>query len=274
MQRMGIEEVNRIKKKFETYELHPHYREHEAAITSEEASKHRGDTLKQGIKALLFTDGKSEFVIVNVPADKKVDVKKVAQQKGWSRGATRMATQEEVLEQTGCQIGAVPPFGHKNALPILVDTGIYENQKHDARPHPKGLPFGQMSRIGKFLNTVENKYILEVRLRRSGVWQRRLCHQKLKVFECHREQQFSRFGCRKFLESGNFLTRESQNPCDSLCSGSDPSLKAGVSVGPRHDESAFNIGLRTHSVKILTSEMKLLFEKEHAHEGIFIKEDA
>ena len=53
-----------------------------------------------------------------------------------------------------------------------------KDQKHDARPHPKGLPFGQ------------------IRLRRSGVWQRR-----------------SRFGC----------------------SGSDPSLKAGVSVGPRHN---------------------------------------
>src|SRR3989338_9572576 len=77
-------------------------------------------------------------------------------------------------------------------------------QKHDARPHPKGLPFGQMSRIGKFLNTVENKYILEVRLRRSGVWQRRSC-----------------FGC----------------------SGSDPSLKAGVSVGPRHDKGIFKRSL-------------------------------
>src|SRR3989344_1281849 len=52
-------------------------------------------------------------------------------------------------------------------------------QKHDARPHPEGLPFGQ------------------IRLRRSGVWQRRSC-----------------FGC----------------------SGSDPSFKAGVSIGPRHEK--------------------------------------
>ncbi len=55
----------------------------------------------------------------------------------------------------------------------------YGNQKNDAPPHPEGLPFGQ------------------IRLRRSGVWQRR-----------------SFFGC----------------------SGSDPSLKAGVSVDPRHEE--------------------------------------
>ena len=48
----------------------------------------------------------------------------------WSKGATRMATQEEVMEKTGCETGAVPPFGHKNAIPILVDKGVYENQEN------------------------------------------------------------------------------------------------------------------------------------------------
>ena len=127
---MGNTEVERIKKKFVEYDLHPTYREHEAVITSEEASKTRGDLLKQGIKALLFTNGKKDFVIVDLPADKKVDQKKVASTMNWSKGATRMATQEEVMEKTGCEIGAVPPFGHKNAIPILVDKGVYENQKN------------------------------------------------------------------------------------------------------------------------------------------------
>ena len=42
-----------------------------------------------------------------------------------------MATPEEVIFQTGCEIGAVPPFGHKEIIPILVDFGVYDNH-HNA----------------------------------------------------------------------------------------------------------------------------------------------
>jgi len=49
---------------------------------------------------------------------------------GWSKGKTRMATAEEVLQKTGCEIGAVPPFAHKEQLQILVDKEIYNNQEN------------------------------------------------------------------------------------------------------------------------------------------------
>jgi len=163
---MGIEEVNRIKEEFLELKLHPIYLEHKAVITSEDASKTRGFELKQGIKALLFTDTKDNWVIVNIPADKRVDIKKVATQLEWSKSKIRMGTQEEVLEKTGCEIGAVPPFGHKDKIPILVDKEIYDNE-----------------------------------------------------------------------------------------------------------ESAFNIGTRTNSVKIQTQEMKLLFDKIEAIEGDFVKQE-
>lgn len=126
---MCIEEVDRIKKFFEQLQLHPTYREHAPVLTSEEASKTRGDQLREGIKALLFTNGVNEWVIVDLPADQKVDKKKVAEVMGWSKGKIRMATSEEVLEKTGCEIGAVPPFAHKEKIQILVDVGIYQNQK-------------------------------------------------------------------------------------------------------------------------------------------------
>ncbi len=161
---MGLEEVNRIKNIFTELGLHPTYREHQAVITSEEAARTRGDQLKQGIKALLFTNGDNQWVIVDVPADQKVDQKRVAEVLGWSKGKVRMATPEEVMQKTGCEIGAVPPFGHKEQIQILVDEGVYNNQ-----------------------------------------------------------------------------------------------------------ESAFNIGLRTHSIKILTAEMKIIFQKVKAIEGVFVK---
>jgi prolyl-tRNA editing enzyme YbaK/EbsC (Cys-tRNA(Pro) deacylase) len=125
---MGAEEVERIKKFFSELNITPEYIEHEPVITSEDAAKTRGFKLKQGIKALLFTNGNNEWVLVAIPADKKVDTKKVAEYFGWSKNKTRMATPEEVLEKTGCEIGAVPPFGHKELLPVLVDLGVYENE--------------------------------------------------------------------------------------------------------------------------------------------------
>ena len=47
---------------------------------------------------------------------------------GWIKSKTRMATPDEVLEKTGCEIGSVPPFGHKEIIKILVDEGVFENQ--------------------------------------------------------------------------------------------------------------------------------------------------
>ncbi|OGI64772.1 hypothetical protein A3H53_00475 [Candidatus Nomurabacteria bacterium RIFCSPLOWO2_02_FULL_40_10] len=124
---MSLNELEKIKSEFARLSLRPTYLEHEPVITSEDAAKTRGFELKQGIKALLFTDGKNNWVIVDIPADRKGDQKKIASCLGWSKGSTRMATPEEVLEITGCEIGSVPPFGHKTAIPILVDTLVFEN---------------------------------------------------------------------------------------------------------------------------------------------------
>lgn len=161
---MAEAEVERIKEFFNRMNIQPTYLEHKAVITSEDAASTRGFKLKQGIKAILFTNDGNEWVVVDVPADKKVDSKKVAEKIGWSKSKTRIATEQEVADKTGCQIGAVPPFGHKEEIKIFVDTGVYDNE-----------------------------------------------------------------------------------------------------------ENAFNIGLRTHSVKIKTSDMKKVFEKINAEEGIFSK---
>ena len=124
---MSSNELEKIKSEFTRLGLHPTYLEHEPVITSEDAAKTRGFELKQGIKSLLFTDGKNNWAIVDVPADRKADQKKIATQMGWSKGSTRMATPEEVENITGCEIGSVPPFGHKTLVPILVDVNVFEN---------------------------------------------------------------------------------------------------------------------------------------------------
>ena len=126
---MAQEEVTRIKEFFSELGIHPVYMEHEAVITSEDAAKTRGFELRQGIKAILFTNDTGGWVIADIPADKKVDAKRVAEQLGWSKNKIRMATPDEVMQKTGCELGAVPPFGHKESLSIVVDTGVYKNNE-------------------------------------------------------------------------------------------------------------------------------------------------
>ena len=159
---MGVEEVSRIKKIFEQLNLHTIYREHQAVITSEEAAKTRGDQLHQGIKALLFTNGDNQWVVVDVPADKKVDQKKVAETLGWPKGKIRMAAPEEVMHKTGCEIGAVPPFGHKDKIRIIVDIGVYENQKSafniGLRTHSVKIPTSEMKIVFNQLGAIEGNF--------------------------------------------------------------------------------------------------------------------
>ena len=126
---MGFEELERIKETFSKLDLHPVYIEHEPVIASKDAARTRGFELKQGIKAIVMTNGNNDWVVVDIPANKKVDMKKVADEIGWPRGKIRMANPEEVMKKTGCEVGAVPPFGHKNKIKTLIDNEIYDNKE-------------------------------------------------------------------------------------------------------------------------------------------------
>ena len=160
---MGVEEMNRIKDAFTALNMHPVYSEHEPVVTSEDASRIRGVELKSGIKTLLFTNGKDDWIVVNIPADKKVDVKKVANNLGWSKNSIRMGTEEEVIEKTGCQIGAVPPFGHKDRIHLLIDVDVYDNKESNfnigLRTNSVNIPTVEMKILFQKLKSVEGDFI-------------------------------------------------------------------------------------------------------------------
>lgn len=162
---MSFNELNRIKEELSRLHLNPIYFEHEPVITSEQAAQTRGFALKQGIKALLFTNGNGEWVIVDIPADQKVHLKKVVEVLGWSKRDMRMATPKEVVEITGCEIGSVPPFGHKTTIPILVDVGVYGNTESafniGLRTHSIRIPTRDMKVLFKDLAVIEGNFIKE-----------------------------------------------------------------------------------------------------------------
>jgi len=99
--------------------------EHEAVYTSEEAARVRGVELKTGVKALVLKSERAGFVVGLVAADRKVDLKKLARIVGVKK--LQLASAEEVLKLTGCEVGSVHPFGSLFGFPTYLDRSVLEN---------------------------------------------------------------------------------------------------------------------------------------------------
>jgi len=97
---------------------------HEPVFTSEQAAAVRGTSLASGAKALVVKAGE-RFVLLVVPADRKLDSKKA--RTGLQVKALRFATAEEVHELTGLKPGSIPPFGSLFGLPTCCDPALAEN---------------------------------------------------------------------------------------------------------------------------------------------------
>src|SRR3990172_13292322 len=86
------------------------YREvhHEPTRTSVESAKARGEDLAIGGKAILMKVGQ-QYKLFVLSAAKKIDSQKIKARFGERK--LRFATPEELMELTGLEPGAVPPFG-------------------------------------------------------------------------------------------------------------------------------------------------------------------
>jgi Ala-tRNA(Pro) deacylase len=91
---------------------------HEPVYTSQEAARIRGTSLSSGAKALVCK-GDGAFVLFVIPADRKLDGHAARKVMGWRK--LRFATRDEVLQLTGLEPGAIPPFGSLFNLPTLCD---------------------------------------------------------------------------------------------------------------------------------------------------------
>lgn len=99
--------------------------EHPPTPTSEESAKHRGEPLKIGAKALVLKMDE-DFLLAVIPADCKLDTKRL--KNIMHTRNLRFATPEELNEKTGCDKGAVPPFGDLLGLPMIVDGSLFEEE--------------------------------------------------------------------------------------------------------------------------------------------------
>ncbi len=123
------EQFLKLKKFLDSNNIEYKVMEHEPVYTSEEAARVRGVELKSGVKALVLKTNEDAYLLALVSADKKVDLKLLAEVIGTKK--LSLASPDKVLEITGCEIGSVHPFGNVHNLTTYMDPGISENEMVD-----------------------------------------------------------------------------------------------------------------------------------------------
>ena len=94
--------------------------------SSESVAKVRGTEVGQGAKALVCMakgNGVKQYVLAVLPADQQADLKKLAQALGATRAG--LCSPEEVLDLTGCILGAVPPVALHEKLLNVADPTLF-----------------------------------------------------------------------------------------------------------------------------------------------------
>ncbi|MGD8584486.1 MAG: YbaK/EbsC family protein [Chloroflexota bacterium] len=95
--------------------------------TVEEAARALGCRPEQIGKSILFlADGQPYLVVANGVT--RVGYKALADHLGTSRRRLKLAKPEMVLDITGYPVGTVPPFGHKEALPTIVESSVLNQE--------------------------------------------------------------------------------------------------------------------------------------------------
>jgi len=122
---MGIREFKQVKELLDRSGIAYEVSEHTPVYTSEEAANVRGVELETGVKALVFKTEQGRFVLGLIAADRKMNVKKLAKIAGIRK--LELASPQDVLKVTGCEVGSVHPFGNLFGLTTYMDGSVLEN---------------------------------------------------------------------------------------------------------------------------------------------------
>jgi prolyl-tRNA editing enzyme YbaK/EbsC (Cys-tRNA(Pro) deacylase) len=89
--------------------------------TVPDAARALGVKSEQILKSLVFlVDTRPHLVIA--AGEARISYKKLADHLGLSRRKVKMASVEGALDMSGFEVGAMPPFGHKEVLTTFVDA--------------------------------------------------------------------------------------------------------------------------------------------------------
>ncbi len=88
----------------------------------EQAAQERGQQPQQVVRSILFHLGEDQFAMVLVAGPQQLSWPKLRRHFGQSR--LTMATNDEVIDVTGYQIGTVGPLGLRRVVRLLVDESV------------------------------------------------------------------------------------------------------------------------------------------------------
>ncbi|MBI2977169.1 MAG: YbaK/EbsC family protein [Chloroflexi bacterium] len=101
---------------------------HPGPIASlEQAAAERGQRPGQVVRSVVFRVGKGEFAMVLMAGARQVSWPALRRHMGQSR--LTMASEAELREATGYEVGAVSPFGLPAPMPVLVDEAVWAEEE-------------------------------------------------------------------------------------------------------------------------------------------------
>lgn len=102
--------------------------------SAEDAARAVGCDVAQIVKSLVFV-ADDQPVVALVSGANRLDPRRLANV--LEAGEARRADGDEARDATGYAIGGVPPFGHRMALPVIIDSDLLA---HDRVWAAAGLP--------------------------------------------------------------------------------------------------------------------------------------
>ncbi len=96
--------------------------------TVETAAAAVGTEPENIVKSLLFFAGEN-YVLAITSGQAHIERRAIAAHFEIGRKKVKLADPQTVLEETGYQVGAMPPFGHFNPLPTLIDQRVLEKDQ-------------------------------------------------------------------------------------------------------------------------------------------------
>ena len=118
----------------------------EKTHTAQQAANVHNVPVSNIAKSILVKIDK-EFVLLLVPGDRKVDLK---------RKKCKIAKPEEVKKTTGYSIGGVPPFGHKQKIKTYIEDGFdEESEVLAAGGSPNSIIKINISKLKKIISNLQ-----------------------------------------------------------------------------------------------------------------------
>ncbi|MDZ4256936.1 MAG: YbaK/EbsC family protein [archaeon] len=122
---MGQSERDAILRTFKEQNIPFEHFTHEPVYTSQQAMAARKGELHNGVKAMVLETERG-VVLALLAADLKMDLKRFGEILEFKK--VKLASKEIVLEKTGCEPGAVPPFWFSTPLPIYLDESVFDHE--------------------------------------------------------------------------------------------------------------------------------------------------